>query len=65
MPLPSWPLPVPDLALGKRLFARLFLDVAVAGWHYEYLDPRAEKGSVFSTPGVFGDAGLALGMSLR
>jgi hypothetical protein len=51
--------------LGKRLFARLFLDVAVAGWHYEYLDPRAEKGSVFSTPGVFGDAGLALGMSLR
>jgi hypothetical protein len=51
--------------LGKRLFARLFLDFAVAGWRYEYQDPRAEKGSVFSTPGVFGDAGLALGMSLR
>jgi hypothetical protein len=51
--------------LGKRLFARLFLDVAVAAWRYEYLDPRVEKGRVFSTPGVFGDAGLALGMSLR
>jgi hypothetical protein len=54
-----------QVPLGKRLFARLFLDLAVAAWRYEYDDPDPSKGSVFSTPRVFGDAGLALGMSLR
>jgi hypothetical protein len=52
-----------QVPLGKRLFARLFLDLAVAALRYEYRDP--DKRTVFSTPSVFGDAGLALGMSLR
>ena len=54
-----------QVPLGKRLFARLFLDVAVAARRYAYDDPSPGKGTVFSTPSVFGDAGLALGMSLR
>jgi hypothetical protein len=54
-----------QVALGKRLFARLFFDVAVAGWRYRYYDRTANGQTVFSTPGVFGDAGLAFGMSLR
>ncbi|HJX52068.1 MAG TPA: hypothetical protein VJ801_04815 [Polyangia bacterium] len=54
-----------QVPLGKRLFARLFLDVAVAAARYEYDDPSPGKGTVFSTPRVFGDAGLAVGMSLR
>ena len=54
-----------QVPLGKRLFARLFLDVAVAGWRYKYYDRTADGQTVFSTPSVFGDAGLALGMSLR
>ena len=52
-----------QVPLGKRLFARLFLDLAVAALRYEYREP--DKRTVFSTPSVFGDAGLALGMSLR
>jgi len=36
-----------------------------AAWRYEYFDRIRGKETVFSTPGVFGDAGLALGMSLR
>ena len=54
-----------QVPLGRRLFARLFFDFAVAGWRYEYFDRIRLKEVVFSTPGVFGDAGLALGMSLR
>jgi hypothetical protein len=54
-----------QVPLGKRLFARLFVDVAVAAWHYKYDDQIRGQQTVFSTPGVFGDAGLALGMSLR
>jgi hypothetical protein len=54
-----------QVPLGKRLFARLFFDFAVAAWRYEYFDRIRGKETVFSTPGVFGDAGLALGMSLR
>ena len=54
-----------QVPLGKRLFARLFLDFAVAALRYEYYDPELTMRTVFSTPSVFGDAGLALGMSLR
>jgi len=54
-----------QVPLGRRLFARLFLDVAVAASRYAYDDTNAGKATVFSTPRVFGDAGLALGMSLR
>jgi hypothetical protein len=56
-----------QVPLGKRFFARLFLDVAVAPWRYEYeyYDQIGGRKAVFSTPRVFGDAGLALGMSLR
>jgi len=54
-----------QVPLGRRLFARLFLDVAVAGWRYVYDDLSPGNGTIFSTPRVFGDAGLALGMSLR
>jgi hypothetical protein len=54
-----------QVPLGKRLFARVFFDCAVAAWRYEYFDRIRGKDAVFSTPGVFGDAGLALGMSLR
>ncbi|MGB8298392.1 MAG: hypothetical protein WCG85_23455 [Polyangia bacterium] len=54
-----------QVPLGKRLFARLFFDFAVAAWRYEFFDRIRGNDAVFSTPGVFGDAGLALGMSLR
>ena len=54
-----------QVPLGKRLFARVFFDFAAAGWHYEYFDRIRVNEAVFSTPSVFGDAGLALGMSLR
>ena len=54
-----------QVPLGRRLFARLFLDVAVAFVRYDYVNPGPGNVAAFSTPGVFGDAGLALGMSLR
>jgi hypothetical protein len=54
-----------QVPLGKRLFLRLSLDFAVAAVRYEYVDPRSANGTAFSTPGVFGDAALAFGMSLR
>jgi len=54
-----------QVPLGKRLFARLFIDLAAAALRYEYNNPTVDRRTVFSTPGVFGDAGLALGMSLR
>jgi hypothetical protein len=54
-----------QVPLGKRLFARVFFHFAAAAWRYEYFDRIGAKETVFSTPGVFGDAGLALGMSLR
>jgi hypothetical protein len=54
-----------QVPLGKRLFARVFLDFAVAFVRYEYEDPGRSNVAAFSTPRVFGDAGLALGMSLR
>jgi len=54
-----------QVPLGKRLFARLFLDVAAAAWRYAYYEQNRYQATVFSTPSVFGDAGLALGMSLR
>jgi hypothetical protein len=54
-----------QVPLGKRLFARVYFDFAVAGWRYEYFERVPGKEAVFSTPGAFGDAGLALGMSLR
>jgi hypothetical protein len=50
-----------QVPLGRRLFARLSLDFALAALRYNYVDPK----TAFSTPGVFGGAGLALGMSLR
>jgi hypothetical protein len=51
-----------QVPLGKRFFARVFVDVALAFVRYEY---GSANGGGFSTPRVFGDAGLALGMSLR
>jgi hypothetical protein len=54
-----------QVPLGKRFFARVFIDVALAFVRYEYVNPSFANGGGFSTPGVFGDAGLALGMSLR
>jgi hypothetical protein len=54
-----------QIPFGKRLFARLFLDLAAAFVRYRYVDPASQSGAAFSTPSVFGDAGLALGMSLR
>jgi hypothetical protein len=52
-----------QVPLGKRFFARLFVDVAAAFVRYQYVD--SANGHGFSTPSAFGDAGLALGMSLR
>lgn len=54
-----------QVPLGKRFFARVFVDVALAFVRYEYVNPSSANGGGFSTPRVFGDAGLALGMSLR
>jgi hypothetical protein len=54
-----------QVPFGKRFFARVFFDVAAALVRYEYVDPRSTNGNAFSTPSVFGDAGLAVGMSLR
>ena len=53
-----------QVPLGKRLFLRLSLDFAKAALRYRYVDPNTNE-TAFSTPSVFGDAGLALGMSLR
>ena len=54
-----------QLPISKRLFARLGLELAVAGTRYEYIDPTHDPGAQFSTPRFFASAGLALGMSLR
>lgn len=53
-----------QVPLGKRFFARLSLDLAVAPVRYSYVDRRADA-VAFSTPRVFGDVGFSLGMSLR
>jgi len=54
-----------QLPIGRRLFARLLLDFAVAATRYDYIDRNRADVTAFSTPRVFGDAGLAVGMSLR
>jgi len=57
-----------QVPLGKRLFVRVAAEFGVAAVRYEYSDPfnTSDPNAVlFSTPSVFGDAGLALGMSLR
>jgi len=53
-----------QVPLWKRFFARVFFDFAVAAERLKYFDRNANDVS-FSTPGVFGDAGFAWGMSLR
>jgi hypothetical protein len=54
-----------QVPLGKSLFVRMFADLAVAALRPWYFDPADNQTPAFSTPLVFGDAGFALGMSLR
>jgi hypothetical protein len=54
-----------QVPIGKRLFFRAFADFAVSVRRPQYFDSTSKTKPVFSTPLVFGDAGFALGMSLR
>jgi hypothetical protein len=54
-----------QLPISKHFFARLGLELAVAGMRYEYIDPTHGPDAQISTPRLFASAGLALGMSLR
>jgi hypothetical protein len=54
-----------QVPIGKRLFFRAFADFAVSIQRPQYFDSTSKTKPAFSTPFVFGDAGFALGMSLR